>query len=1201
MKTMREICAVAVATACFAMPTVTAAKSRAILIGINDYAAPSVNDLNGTHNDVATMRALLINDYGFKSDDVLVLLDAKATHQKIVNAIRQHLIASSAPGDIAVFYYSGHGSQMRDKSGDETDGLDETIVAQDSRLPSVFDISDDELNQLLAELATKTPNITVVLDSCHSGTAARGLSTPRRTPADMRDPPEVAGARQTSGDGPSDILSLGANFTLISGSRANELSNEDLIDDKVQGALTYSLSQTLRTNSGSTYRTVFPEIAARVSARFPSQNPQLEGTGLDASIFGLGAGAGPRYVSVEPAGNGRAKVLAGAMYGLARGAELQVYGPDTGAAESPAAIAKLVLTEVDADVAVGELSGLDSVPGGSRSLVSQMPIGARKKVVWLADDLAAPFRQGLASEIAAYPSLELVIGAAAEQSANLRVIRQDDRIVILGRDGTALSDSVVIGSDLVVARVSKQLQDWARWLSLLELSNPFASLSLKVSVRITDTAVGSPAPTVVSDGTLVTVRIENTSATDLYFALLDLSSSGRIALLFPAVGAQDQLKAGRAIERAYRMSVPQGRGALTDIFKVVASDTPIDGSIFAQAAVRDAPSADLNDVQRFLADRATARSREATAVVTKDWTTAQASVLVTRSAPVLDDLSFAVHFRAPTTIGAVERSLAGQRSLCRDPTVGNDCARATPLLTDDDTVYEVRSPALTGQRGTGSAAYKSVGQAFDEAYVLRDSVGAEYAEPLLKVTMPEDVAIGAPGTRGGESEPDPIASGDAIWSLRYANVPRAFELVRATTNRPAGKEAQGILVAHPDTGYSHHPENWEGANPRAVDVAHGYDYVDDDNDPKDPLSHEGLIANPGHGTASSSVIVSPPGCQLPGVTNCVTGAGPGARIIPLRVHTSVVVFDTKRLSRAIAEAAAGKLGVRVDVISIAMGGPPSIALWKAVRRAEKSGLLVIAAAGNYVQMVVWPARFDATIAVSAVNPRCTPWRHASHGSAVDISAPGDGVWRATFDEQNDYTIGMGAGTTFATGTTAGVATLWLAQFNADPQLAILRNSGQLTRALREALAASSWRPENSADKRPPGVSCDGAPRWQPLEYGAGIVNARALLERPLSQSLSRAVEIDDAASRIPQWTSLYDSGRGATEIESDYESLFAPMPIEKSSAFETEILYHYTMNEEVRTAVDRVIVGSGTQPDVAAVKNALRGQDLSQQLRAALQ
>jgi hypothetical protein len=124
------------------------------------------------------MKTLLTSKFEFPPANVLVLTDEKATHAGIVAAFKKHLIANTQRGDIVVFHYSGHGSQMKDVSGDELDGLDETIVPHDSRDPAgkVFDISDDEINSLLQELSKKTQNITFIFDSCNSGTVTRGAN-----------------------------------------------------------------------------------------------------------------------------------------------------------------------------------------------------------------------------------------------------------------------------------------------------------------------------------------------------------------------------------------------------------------------------------------------------------------------------------------------------------------------------------------------------------------------------------------------------------------------------------------------------------------------------------------------------------------------------------------------------------------------------------------------------------------------------------------------------------------------------------------------------------------------------------------------------------------------------------------------------------------------------------------------------------------
>ena len=146
-----------------------------------------MSPLAGSLNDVEDMRQLLIGKFEFPPENIVVLKDSQATHEQIMNAIVNDVVAKTQPGDIVVFHYSGHGSQMKDVTGKMISGLDETIVPYDSRDPEgkVFDISGAELHAALAQLARKTKNVTFILDSCHSGTLVRGARV-RWIPADSR-------------------------------------------------------------------------------------------------------------------------------------------------------------------------------------------------------------------------------------------------------------------------------------------------------------------------------------------------------------------------------------------------------------------------------------------------------------------------------------------------------------------------------------------------------------------------------------------------------------------------------------------------------------------------------------------------------------------------------------------------------------------------------------------------------------------------------------------------------------------------------------------------------------------------------------------------------------------------------------------------------------------------------------------------------
>jgi len=124
--------------------------------------------------DVELQRQLLIHRFGFNSKDILTLTDGQATRKGILTAFETHLIQQAKPGDVVVFHYSGHGSQVVDPDKDTPDGLNSTFVPVDSVLPLEFpakggtvkDIMGHTLFLLMAALQTE--NVTAVLDSCHS-------------------------------------------------------------------------------------------------------------------------------------------------------------------------------------------------------------------------------------------------------------------------------------------------------------------------------------------------------------------------------------------------------------------------------------------------------------------------------------------------------------------------------------------------------------------------------------------------------------------------------------------------------------------------------------------------------------------------------------------------------------------------------------------------------------------------------------------------------------------------------------------------------------------------------------------------------------------------------------------------------------------------------------------------------------------------
>jgi hypothetical protein len=89
---------------------------RAVCVGINDYSARSdCGNLVGARPDAEAWAQCLSDGFDFDSAKVTVLKDGSATRSAVISAIGNMLKQSDA-GDVACFFFSGHGG--RDQAAD---------------------------------------------------------------------------------------------------------------------------------------------------------------------------------------------------------------------------------------------------------------------------------------------------------------------------------------------------------------------------------------------------------------------------------------------------------------------------------------------------------------------------------------------------------------------------------------------------------------------------------------------------------------------------------------------------------------------------------------------------------------------------------------------------------------------------------------------------------------------------------------------------------------------------------------------------------------------------------------------------------------------------------------------------------------------------------------------------------------------------
>lgn len=308
---------------------------RALLVAVRSY--PNIPEdwgttLAGCHNDLVAMRQSLL-DRGFAAANVRLLLDpvdgcdcpvcagllpqreGLPTRQGILDAVHE-LTDACATEDVAVIYYSGHGSEMLGRHLQAGQRI-QTLVPHDSGRGRAQnrDINDGEIRGWLRALHAKTPYVTLIFDCCHSGglSETRGDASDttlgnRRIKADERLedsaylPEVLEGLRQSStasqstglrapsltrGHGWREVEESTHSAVVLSACAAHELSSETVSDGRKHGLFTLRLCQALDQdrNRELTWADIFPQIVAKVSGENLSQHPRRQG---NAPLFAPG-------------------------------------------------------------------------------------------------------------------------------------------------------------------------------------------------------------------------------------------------------------------------------------------------------------------------------------------------------------------------------------------------------------------------------------------------------------------------------------------------------------------------------------------------------------------------------------------------------------------------------------------------------------------------------------------------------------------------------------------------------------------------------------------------------------------------------------------------------------------------------------------------------------------------------------------------
>jgi metacaspase-1 len=220
-------------------------RGMCLSIGLNSVDPASYGgwsgDLNACEADAKDVGLIAAS----MNHNVTTLLTAQATRANVIQEIGAAAGALGA-GDLFILFYSGHGGQLPDHDGDETDGLDETWCLYDG------EFVDDEIYAALCQFQ---PGVRIfsMSDSCHSGTVLKAdelrQSLYRNDPVGFRAMPMSIASRTyfehkpfydailTNPALPQSKANIQASAILISGCMDNQLSADGLFNGRFTGEM----------------------------------------------------------------------------------------------------------------------------------------------------------------------------------------------------------------------------------------------------------------------------------------------------------------------------------------------------------------------------------------------------------------------------------------------------------------------------------------------------------------------------------------------------------------------------------------------------------------------------------------------------------------------------------------------------------------------------------------------------------------------------------------------------------------------------------------------------------------------------------------------------------------------------------------------------------------------------------------------------
>lgn len=310
----------------------------ALIIGINQYADALFPVLHGAVADAIAMRDFLKDILKVPESNIRLLTDSKAKRADIMKGFSDlQNDQRIKKGDPILIFFAGHGGETPAPDGWQTGDVEKKIqmiipkdFCSNKTAGLVYGIPDISIGALIDGIeGEKGDNITVIFDSCNSGSGTRKSKTDEGTVrgASLANPPPpdidhdllgthfgARGSRTVPGFARKGLSS----HVLLAACNQKEEAQERLGRGRFSKALMHALVDV------GVDKLTYASLLDRMD-KIPGQNPQCEGVNRNRILFNSKAPSSGRIcfrISME---GSKYTLQAGSVHGVTTGAEFTVY------------------------------------------------------------------------------------------------------------------------------------------------------------------------------------------------------------------------------------------------------------------------------------------------------------------------------------------------------------------------------------------------------------------------------------------------------------------------------------------------------------------------------------------------------------------------------------------------------------------------------------------------------------------------------------------------------------------------------------------------------------------------------------------------------------------------------------------------------------------------------------------------------------